>query len=79
MTDAEVSPNAYALKVKDTPMRPLFPENTVLIVDSALKPTDRDYAIVHIDKQKQTMLQSLKHDIMFDPVSVVTNPPRSQA
>lgn len=70
VTDADVSPDAYGLKVKDTTMRPLFPESTVLIVDPALQPEDRDYAIVHIDQQKQAIFRQ----ILFDGQNIYLKP-----
>jgi SOS-response transcriptional repressor LexA len=70
LTDTEVGSNAYALKVKDTTMRPLFPENTVLIVDPVLQPEDRDYAIVHIEKQKQAIFRQ----ILFDGQNIYLKP-----
>jgi len=70
VTDADVGPDAYALKVKDTAMRPLFPEDTVLIIDPALQPEDRDYAIVHIDEQKQAIFRQ----ILFDGQNIYLKP-----
>lgn len=48
-TDLHMSEGSFALTVKDTTMEPRFPEGTVLLVDPGLQPTDRDYAIVHVD------------------------------
>jgi len=70
LTDADVSPHVYAVKVKDTTMRPLFPENTVLIVDPALTPEDRDYAIVHVDNQKHAIFRQ----VLFDGQSIYLKP-----
>lgn len=50
--DLNLGENAYALTVKDTTMEPRFPENTIIIVDPTLQPTDRDYAVVRVDGQK---------------------------
>jgi SOS-response transcriptional repressor LexA len=47
-------------------MRPLFPEETILIIDPALEPEDRDYAIVHIDQQKLAIFRQ----ILFDGQSI---------
>lgn len=50
--DLNLGENAYALTVKDTTMEPRFPENTIIIVDPTLQPSDRDYAVVRVDGQK---------------------------
>lgn len=70
LTDAEVTAEGYALKVKDTTMRPLFPENTILIIDPSLQVEDRDYAIVHIDKQKQAVFRQ----VLFDAQTIYLKP-----
>lgn len=73
-TDIELGQHAYAIAVRDTTMEPRFPEGTVLIVDPNLKPTNLDFAIVHVEghslpnfKQvlidgEQTILKSLNTD-----------------
>jgi SOS-response transcriptional repressor LexA len=70
VTDVEVGPNAYALKVKDTTMRPLFTENTILIIDPAFQPEDRDYVIVHIIGHKQAIFRQ----ILFDGQNIYLKP-----
>jgi len=62
VTDAEVSASVFALRVKDTTMRPLFPEGTLLIVDPEIKPQDRDYAIIHVVGQKQAIFRQVLFD-----------------
>jgi SOS-response transcriptional repressor LexA len=74
LTDADVSSNVYALKVKDTTMRPLFPEDTILIIDPELEPEDRDYAIAHIDQQKQAIFRQ----ILFDGQQIYLKPLNSE-
>lgn len=69
-TDQAVSAQAYALVVKDNTMEPHFPEGTLLIVDFALQPENRDYAIVHLDGQK---LPTFKQ-VLIDGSSVYLKP-----
>lgn len=61
-TEVSVSENAYALRVKDTTMVPRFPENTLLIIDPIIQPSDRDYVIAHISNQKQAIFRQLLLD-----------------
>ena len=70
LTDANTGPHVYALKIKDTTMRPLFPEETILIIDPDKIPEDRDYAIIHISSQKQVIFRQ----ILFDGQSVYAKP-----
>lgn len=51
-TDMNVSKNAYALTVRDTTMEPRFPEGTIIILDPAIQPEDRDYAVVYVEGHK---------------------------
>lgn len=71
-TEMAVSKNAYALRVKDTTMLPRFPENTLLIVDPIVKPTDRDFVIAHIHGQKQALFRQFLlngDDIYLKPLN----------
>lgn len=61
-TDISVSENAYALRVKDTTMTPRFPENTLLVIDPVMEPSDRDYVVAHISNQKQAIFRQLLLD-----------------
>ncbi len=61
-TDLPLSEHAYALTVKDTTMEPRFPEGTVLLVDPAIQPADRDYAIVHMDGYKSPTFKQILID-----------------
>lgn len=45
MADVKVSNYAYGLKVFDGAMDPIFPRETILIVDPAVIPKDRSYVI----------------------------------
>lgn len=58
-TDMEVGENAFALRVKDTTMRPRFPEDTLIVVDPNLKPQDRDFAVMHIDGYQQALFRQV--------------------
>ena len=51
-TDLGVSQHAFALTIRDTTMEPRFPEGTIIILDPALQPEDRDFAVVHVDGSK---------------------------
>ena len=62
LTDADVGSNVYALRVKDTAMRPLFPEETALIIDPDIQPEDRDYIIIHFKLQKQAIFRQILFD-----------------
>ncbi len=61
-TDIDVSDNAFALTIKDSTMMPRFPEGTVIIVDPAYKPADRDFAVVHIEGHKQATFKQILID-----------------
>ena len=43
-------------------MEPRFPEGTVLIIDPAIKPTNRDFAVVHIEGQKAPTFKQILMD-----------------
>lgn len=51
-TDLDLGEHACALVVKDNTMEPRFPEGTVIILDPAIQPENRDFAVVHIDGHK---------------------------
>ncbi|MCW5589717.1 MAG: helix-turn-helix domain-containing protein [Legionellales bacterium] len=61
-TDLSVSDNAFALVVKDSTMLPRFPEGTLIVIDPAYKPKDRDYAVVHIEGHKQATFKQILID-----------------
>lgn len=71
-TEISVSDNAFALRVKDTTMMPRFTENTLLIIDPKVPPSDRDYVIAHIANQKQAVFRQLlldSDDIYLKPLN----------
>ena len=49
LADVSVSNTAYALKVMDGAMEPIFPRETILIIDPAVSPRDKSYIVVLID------------------------------
>jgi SOS-response transcriptional repressor LexA len=61
-SDMPLSEKAYALAVKDTTMEPRFPENTIIIVDPAIQPTNRDFAVVHLEGQKHPTFKQILID-----------------
>lgn len=61
-TEIHVGENAFALRVKDTTMLPLFPEGTYLIIDPTVKAENKDFVIVQIAGQKQAVFRQLLLD-----------------
>lgn len=61
-TDLNLGTNAFAVAVRDITMEPRFPEGTLLIVDPAMHPTDRDYAIVYVDGHKLPLFKQILVD-----------------
>jgi SOS-response transcriptional repressor LexA len=58
-TDFHLSENAYALRVKDNTMEPRFPEGMLIIVEPALQPENRDFAIAQVEGQKLPTFKQL--------------------
>ncbi|MBV9576415.1 MAG: S24 family peptidase [Gammaproteobacteria bacterium] len=52
IADISVGNKAYALKVLDGAMEPLFPCHSILIVDPNIEPKDRSYVIALINGSK---------------------------
>jgi SOS-response transcriptional repressor LexA len=61
-TDLEIAPESFALEIKDTTMAPRFPEGTLIVVDTGLRPRDRDYAVVHINNHKSPTFKQILID-----------------
>lgn len=59
LADIKVSEGAYALKVLDGAMDPIFPRETILIVDPTVKPKDRSYVIALNEKAKIPIFRQL--------------------
>lgn len=71
-TEINVSDKAYALRVKDTTMLPLFPEGTILIIDPEVKADNKDFVIVRMSGQKQAIFRQFLFDgddIYLKPVN----------
>lgn len=63
VTDARVSQDSYALKVKDASMDPVFPNDTILIVDPNKQSKDRSYVIVKLAKEPEPIFRQLIIDV----------------
>ena len=61
-TEIAVSPDAFALKIKDTTMAPRFIEGMLLNVDPSQRVEDRDFAIIHLQDQKHAIFKQILHD-----------------
>lgn len=61
-TDVPIGKQAFALKVKDVTMAPRFVEGTLLIVDPARTPADRDFAILYVEGQKNAIFKQILKD-----------------
>lgn len=59
LTDANVSQNGFALRVKDVSMDPVFPKNSLLIVDPARQPKDRSYVIAKLMNHHEAIFRQL--------------------
>ena len=59
ITDAETGKNGFALQVKDASMDPVFPLNTILIVNSKKQARDRSFVIIIISKQPEIIFRQL--------------------
>lgn len=72
LTDANVGLNAYALKVQDASMEPVFPRNTTLIVDPDKQAKDRSYVIAKLANWQEPIFRQLlidAHDNYLKPLS----------
>lgn len=59
ITDARVGPLAYALKVKDASMDPVFPIHTILIADPERPIRDRSYVLAKLDSHPEPVFRQL--------------------
>lgn len=62
-TDAQVGPKAFALRTKDSSMSPIFPENTILVVDPEKEAKDRQYVVVKLRDQMEATFRQLLVDL----------------
>jgi SOS-response transcriptional repressor LexA len=58
-TDAVVGPKAYALKMKDSSMEPLFPRGTLLIIDPDKLPKDRSFVVATLKNYPEVIFRQL--------------------
>lgn len=62
LTDATVGKAGFALKIKDNSMDPVFPRNTVLIVDPEKEARDRSYVIAKLANHPEAIFRQLLMD-----------------
>lgn len=73
LADIKTSEKAYALKVADSAMDPLFPLDTILIVDPTVIAKDRSYIIAQINKTNIPIFRQLiinGEDKILKPLSL---------
>ncbi len=61
-TDAAVGSAAFALRMNDASMEPMYPEGTLLVVDPEQPAKDRRFVIATLAKQSSAMLRMLVID-----------------
>ncbi|HVY52974.1 MAG TPA: S24 family peptidase, partial [Gammaproteobacteria bacterium] len=59
VTDAKISALGFALKLKDASMEPIFPPNTVIIVDPKREPRDRGYVVAILHNNFEPIFRQL--------------------
>jgi SOS-response transcriptional repressor LexA len=62
LTNVDVGQKGYAVVVTDTTMEPRFPEGTRLLINSDLKPRNRDFVVVHIEGEELPHFKQLLID-----------------
>lgn len=62
LTDASVGKAAFALKIKDASMDPVFPRNTLLIADPERQAKDRSYVIAKLVNHPEAIFRQLLID-----------------
>lgn len=62
LTDAAVSATAYALKVADSSMDPVFPRNSTIIVDPERDYKDRSLVIVKMGAHPEAVFRQVRLD-----------------
>jgi transcriptional regulator with XRE-family HTH domain len=70
-TSCPVSKNAFALKMRDNSMLPLFPENAVLIFDPDKAEQDNAYVLVQMHNYQNVMFKQLLIDEPFKYVTSI--------
>jgi SOS-response transcriptional repressor LexA len=61
-TDMKTSPIAYAIKLKDSTMYPMFPDGTILIIEPNQQVNHKDFVVVHLKDEKQGLFKQLLID-----------------
>ncbi len=57
--EQELGPHSFALSAKNSPVKPLFPENALLIFDTSRPPKDRELALIYRLKASQLVFNKL--------------------
>lgn len=72
LTDAPVSKAGFAIKIKDDAMDPVFPKNTILIVDPNRQAKDRSFVIAKLENLQEAIFRQLlidENDHYLKPLS----------
>lgn len=67
-----VSKESFALEVQDSSMHPRFPEGTILIFDSEIKPENNDFVLVALSSNDEITFKQLRidgNDIYLKPLN----------
>lgn len=59
VTQVHVSAEAFALKIKDASMEPIFPVDSIIIIDPNKPHRDRSYVVVKIEQYQEPILRYL--------------------
>lgn len=59
LSEVKFEGGSFALKMPDASMDPLFPLNTTLIFDEGIVAKDRDYVLVHLQKDNRYVFRQL--------------------
>jgi SOS-response transcriptional repressor LexA len=61
-TEANVSDNAFAIRMEDNTMHPCYPKDTLLIIDPNMTAKDKDFIAVHIRDQSKIQFKQAMFD-----------------
>jgi SOS-response transcriptional repressor LexA len=62
LMESKLSHHAFALQMNDASMEPIFPKDTVLIIDPDKPAKDRSFVVVYLKKHSQTVFRQLLID-----------------
>ncbi|MFI4956528.1 MAG: S24 family peptidase [Gammaproteobacteria bacterium] len=62
ITDAPGGSRMFAMRITDNAMEPVFPENTLLIIDPDLTPRDRSFVVVRLSQHNEVVFRQLVTD-----------------